>query len=72
MNEKAYKLAEQARAGFPNNDAPVEEKDQRLDELLKKSPWFSHMFIFDDENEIVLRSQPAQCNDPAVRAENER
>ena len=72
INEKAYKLAEQARAGFPNVDAPVEEKDKRLDELLKKSPWFSHMFIFDDENEIVLRSQPAQCNDPAVRAENER
>ena len=72
MNEKAYKLAEQARNGFPNVDAPAEEKDKRLDDLLKQSPWFSHMFIFDAEREIVLRSQPSQCNDPAVRAENER
>ena len=72
LNEKSYKLAEQARAGFPNVDAPVEEKDKRIDELLKKNPWFSHMFIFDGEKEIVLRAQPAACNDPVVRAENER
>jgi signal transduction histidine kinase len=72
INGKAYKLAEQARSAFPNVDAPVEEKNRQLDELLKKHPWFSHMFIFDAEKELVLRSQPAQCNDPAVRADHER
>ena len=72
INEKAYKLAEQARANFPNVDATTEEKSKQLDELLKKNPWFLHMFIFDAEKEIILRSQPGQWNDPAIRYDHDR
>src|SRR5262249_19061563 len=72
LNEKAYKLAQEARESFPQADATPEEKAKQLDELLVKNPWFSFMFIFDSDKEIVLRSQPGQCNDPLVRADAER
>jgi signal transduction histidine kinase len=72
VNQKAYQLAEQARASFPNVDSSTEEKSKHLDELLKKNPWFLHMFIFDADKEIILRTQPALSNEPAIRHDQER
>ena len=72
MNEKAYKLAEQARDLFPHDNATPEEKSKQLDEILSKSPWFLHLYVFDSEKEIIFRSQPAKANDPIVRADHER
>ena len=72
LNEKAYKLAEQAREGFPHDNATAEEKGKRLDEILTKQPWFSHVFIFDAGHEIILKSQPALWNEPSFRADHER
>lgn len=72
INEKAYKLAQEAREQFPHSDAAAEEKEKQLDAILAQSPWFLHAFIFDSENEFILRSQPAQANDPLIRADNER
>jgi signal transduction histidine kinase len=72
INEKAYKLAEQARDGFPHDNATPEEKSKQLDEVLAKNPWFAHIYIFDSEKEIIIRSQPGQWNDPAFRADHER
>ena len=72
INEKAYKLAQQARDSFPNDNAPAEDKAKQLDAILAKNPWFRHVFIFDSEKEIILRSQPAECTDPIINADGER
>jgi len=72
INQKAYALAEQARDLFPPDSATDEEKSNQLDAVLSKNPWFAHVFIFDAEREIVLRSQPAQWGDPAFRQDHER
>ena len=72
MNEKAYQLAEQARDLFPPDNATPEEKSKQLDQVLAKSPWFAHVYIFDSEKPIIFRSQPAQWNDPMFRADHER
>ncbi len=72
MNEKAYKLAGQARDAFPHDNSTAEEKGKRLDEILTKQPWFSHLFIFDAGREIILKSQPALWNEPSFRADHER
>jgi signal transduction histidine kinase len=72
INQKAYALTEEARDLFPADDAKPEEKSKQLDAVLAKNPWFSHVFIFDSEKEIILRSQPAKWNDPAFRADHER
>jgi hypothetical protein len=72
INQKAYALTEEARDLFPADDAKPEEKSKQLDAVLAKNPWFSHVFIFDSDKEIILRSQPAKWNDPAFRADHER
>ena len=66
-NEKAYALAEKARDQFPSPDATDEEKIKGLDAVLANSPWFAHVFIFDNDRPIVLRSQPGKLSDPAFR-----
>ena len=72
LNEKAYKLAEQARDVFPHDNSTAEEKAKKLDEILTQQPWLSHVFIFDSGKEIIFKSQPALWNEPSFRAEHER
>jgi signal transduction histidine kinase len=70
MNKKAYAMSEDARNLFPSPDAEPEEKEKQLDLILEKNPWFSHVFLYDDKS-IILRTQPAQLNDPYVRKEHD-
>lgn len=72
INEKAYKMAEGARDGFPPDHATPEEKARYMDQVLAKNPWFAHVFLFDTEKEIILRSQPSQWHDPLFRADHDR
>ena len=71
IDKKAYTMAEEARDLFPSPDSSSQEKEKKLDELLTKSPWLTHAFLFDEKG-FVLRSQPQQIGDEYVCVEHER
>jgi len=71
MNKKAISMTEDARNLFPSPGADDEEKEKKLDEILAKSPWLTHAFIYDD-GVLVLRSQPGQMEDRYIRKEHEQ
>ncbi len=56
---KAFELTEQARNTFPKNTDSPDVKSKTLEELLAKSPWFAHVFVFDSEGGVVVRQQPS-------------
>jgi signal transduction histidine kinase len=60
LNQKAYAMAEEVRGCFPSPDDDAETKAKKLDLILSKSPWLSHVFLFDREKGMVFRSQPQQ------------
>jgi len=71
INKKVYTMSEEARDLFPSPDADAQEKDKQLDLILAKSPWLSHVFLFDGKN-LVFRSQPGQLNDKYIREEHDQ
>jgi signal transduction histidine kinase len=71
INKKAYTMSEDARNLFPSPDADAQEKEKQLDLILAKSPWLSHVFLF-DEGSLVFRSQPQQVDDKYIRKEQEQ
>jgi signal transduction histidine kinase len=71
MNKKVYGMTEDARSLFPSPDTDPQEKEKKLDLILAKSPWLSHVFLF-DEKSLVFRSQPQQMGDKYIREEHER
>jgi signal transduction histidine kinase len=73
LNEKAYAQAEEVRGLFPNPDADSEpEKARRLDLILSRNPWLSHVFLFDSEKGFLFRSQPQRMGDGDFREEHNR
>ena len=60
LNQKAYAMAEEVRGCFPSPDDDTETKAKKLDLILTRSPWLSHVFLFDREKGLVFRSQPRQ------------
>src|SRR6266498_2262937 len=71
INQKAYLITEEARDVFPSPDSDAPEKERKLDLILSKSPWLSHVWIF-DEKSFVMRSQPQLMGDKYFREECER
>ena len=71
LNKKAYGMVDDAREQFPTADASVDEKEQKLDEILSHCSCFLHLFVFDAEKGIVLRTQPNQLDDEYVQEEHE-
>ncbi|MEP6922667.1 MAG: HAMP domain-containing sensor histidine kinase [bacterium] len=71
MNKKSYAMAEESRDLFPSPGIAPAEKEKQLDLILSKSPWLSHVWLF-DENGFVIRSQPQQMGDKYFREEHER
>src|SRR6185295_1846884 len=47
MNGKAYKMTEAARDAFPADSDSEEVRRKKLQLILKDSPWFDHVFLFD-------------------------
>lgn len=73
INEKVYTMTEEARDLFPSPDAETEfDKARKLDLILSSSPWLAHVFLFDLEKGILVRSQPQQMSDPTFHREHER
>jgi len=70
INKKVYTMTEDARSLFPSPDIDDEEKEKALDLILAKSPWLSHVFLFDEKGFVML-SQPQQMNDKYIRKEHE-
>jgi signal transduction histidine kinase len=70
INKKAYTMTEEARDMFPSPDDDAHEKEKKLDLILAKSPWLSHVFL-SDEKGFVLRSQPQQMGDKYFREEHD-
>jgi len=55
INAKAYELTEQARNDFPSDTDSDDEKRRKLDLIAQKSPWFTHVFLFDAQNGIIIQ-----------------
>jgi signal transduction histidine kinase len=73
INQKAYKLAEEARDRFPSPDAVSQsDKLRKLDAVLSKRPWLAHVFLFDAERGLLFRSQPERMSDPDFLEEHQR
>src|SRR5437588_651026 len=71
IDKKALTIAEEARDLFPSPDIEAQEKEKKLDELLAKSPWLAHAFLFDEKG-FVIRSQPQQIDDKYIHTEHDR
>jgi signal transduction histidine kinase len=60
---KAFELTEQARESFPKSTDSTEVKLKTFEELLAKNPWYAHVFVFDTENGVVVKQQPANASE---------
>jgi signal transduction histidine kinase len=54
---KAYAMTEKARDAFPSINDSDDEKRRKLDQIVANSPWFTHAFLFDAKQGIVLQPQ---------------
>jgi hypothetical protein len=59
INGRAYELTEQARDLFPAESDTEEEKRKKFDQILAKSPWISHVFLFEQKKGVILQAQRA-------------
>jgi signal transduction histidine kinase len=57
LSGKAYELTEQARDAFPAESESDDDKRRKFEQLLSKSPWFAHVFFFDDKKGLMLVTQ---------------
>src|SRR3989442_4287512 len=71
INKKAYTMTEEAMDLFPSPDIDAKEKEKKLDLILAKSPWMSHVFLFDEKG-FIFRSQAQQMGDKYFKAEHEQ
>ncbi|HEY0367871.1 MAG TPA: HAMP domain-containing sensor histidine kinase [Pyrinomonadaceae bacterium] len=60
---KAYTLTENVREGFPADSDSDDEKRRKLDAIISKNPWFTHVFLFDAKKGIILQPQRDHMND---------
>src|SRR6266571_8744410 len=73
INRKIYTMTEEVRDLFPSPDTGTEsDNGRRLDLILSKSQWVSHVFLFDHEKGLLFRSQPQQMSDRYFCEEHER
>jgi signal transduction histidine kinase len=71
IDKKAIGMVEDARGEFPSAEASFAEKEDGLDKIFEKNPWYAHAFIYDD-GEITFRTNPSEAHDEYVKKEQER
>ncbi len=71
INKKAISMVEEVRNQIPSPDTEPQEKEKKLSQILEKSPWLSHVFLF-DEKSFLFESQPKQMHDRAALKEHEK
>jgi len=67
--DRAYAMVNDVDRQFP---APGGAAASQLDEILRQHPYAAHLFIFDPETGLVVRSQPGRMDDPEFRAASEK
>jgi signal transduction histidine kinase len=70
INKKTLAMTEDVRNSFPSPDDDEDEKASKLDLILARSPWLSHLFLFDEQG-FVFRTQPHLWNDKYIRKEHD-
>jgi signal transduction histidine kinase len=63
---KAFELAEQARDAYPPDADAEEQKRQKFSDLLAKSPWFAHVFLFDSKNGVIVEQQRDETDERQI------
>jgi signal transduction histidine kinase len=71
INKKVYVMTEETRNLFPSPETPSADKEKQLDQILAKSPWLTHVFLF-DEKDFLFKTQPQKMSDRYVRMEHEK
>jgi signal transduction histidine kinase len=71
VNDKFYEIAEGLRDLFPSPDIDADDKARKLDLILSQRPWLAHVFLFEADKGMALRSQPQQMSDKYFRAEHD-
>ena len=72
IDDKIYTMVEETKNSFPSLDTNADERAAKLDQILRNSPFLSHIFLFDADNGVVARSQPHRLIDKQVREERDR
>lgn len=66
--DRAFEIAENARATFPETDYD----DDALDTFLRAHPDIAHAFVWTGKGNMTFRSQPDRMSDPDFQAENKK
>ena len=72
INQKAYALAEEIRGDFPLPVADKVATSEKLDLVLAQHPSLAHVFLFEGEKGLTIRSQPGHMNEPYMIQEHQR
>jgi len=72
INQKAYKMVEEARDCFPSPAESQSDVQRRLEAILSERPWLAHVFLFDSEKGYQFRSQPQRMGEPDFLKEHQR
>jgi signal transduction histidine kinase len=68
LNRRAYDLMDDVRADFPAADQVC---SITLDRVLAQHPYVAHVFTYNPDDGLIVRSQPSRLNDPGFRDESE-
>jgi signal transduction histidine kinase len=68
INQKAYSLLDDVRSQLPE---PGGICSTNLDKVLASHPYLIHVFMYDPDDGLVLRTQPYSAKDANVRSEAE-
>ena len=72
INQKAYTLTEGIRDQFPSPDAEKGDKVHKLDWILSAHPELGHVFLYEADRGLLIRSQPERMDDPYFFEEHQR
>src|SRR5215203_4063330 len=72
INYKAYQIVEELGDAFPSSGADKEATVRKLDLLLSEHPAVAHVFLFDADTGLILRSQPGQMGESYFYDEHHR
>lgn len=68
MSEKAYAMVDEIRHQLPPPDQACSES---LDALLEQHPYAAHLFLYNPDRGMILRSRQERMNEADFRAEGE-
>jgi signal transduction histidine kinase len=67
LNQRAYDLMDDVRADFP---APRQACAITMDRILAQHSYIAHVFAYNPDDGLIVRSQPSRLNDAGFRDES--